>query len=356
MATERAGAVLSGAMPKYQTLELLGQGAMGVVYRALDPSLNREVALKVLRKRGDEKSSEVIARFRREMTALVTLSHPNIVKIFDVDEVDGQLCYAMELLTANSLGQLVKENGAFPSELVVPILDQLLDALDHIHEKHLVHRDIKPANIMLEESGRTVLMDFGLVGGARRPGSQCVTGAGVVIGTPRYLAPEVLRGKEADRRSDLYSLGVVAYELLAGEHPFEACGTNVSQLLAAIMNTEPDPLRERRPDLPQGLLTWVERSMQKAPELRYADAKEARQALKDVDQQLAYAQAVEAGMSSLTVTRRSLAGMRRSLTRIARPARSRGRGKLVAYAVGVALAAAAVGGLVALAVLTFWPG
>ena len=343
-------------MPKYQTLSLLGQGAMGVVYRALDPTLNREVALKVLRKRGDAKNAEVITRFKREMTALTTLQHPNIVKIFDVDEIDGQLCYAMELLSANSLAALLKENGAFPSELVVPILDQLLDALDHIHEKGLLHRDVKPANIMLEDSGRAVLMDFGLVRHTRRAGSAMVTGAGVVIGTPRYLGPEILRGREADARSDLWSLGVVAYELLAGEHPFEPENANVTQLLAAILNAEPLPLVERRPDLPAGLIKFVERCMQKEPALRYADAREARAAMHEVGEQLDYAEAVERGLSSLTVTRRSLAGMRRSMVRRSLvPGRRQGKRKVYTYMIGVALAAAAVTGLAALAVLTLWP-
>lgn len=343
-------------MPKYQTLSLLGQGAMGVVYRALDPALNREVALKVLRKRGDANNAEVVTRFKREMTALVALQHPNIVKIFDVDEIDGQLCYAMELLTASSLAQLLKENGAFPAELVVPILDQLLDALDHIHEKGLLHRDVKPANIMLEESGRTVLMDFGLVRQTRKAGSTALTGAGVVIGTPRYLGPEILRGREADPRSDLWSLGVVAYELLAGEHAFEPANANVTQLLAAIINAEPEPLSERRPDLPFSLTRWVERCMQKAPELRYSDAREARAAMHEVGEQLDYAEAVEQGLSSLTVTRRSLAGMRRSMARRSLvPGKRKGRRRMVTYMVGVALAAAAVTVLAALAVLALWP-
>lgn len=343
-------------MPKYQTLSLLGQGAMGVVYRALDPTLNREVALKVLRKRGDTKNAEVIARFKREMTALTALQHPNIVKIYDVDEIDGQLCYAMELLSAHSLASLLKDNGAFPSELVVPILDQLLDALDHIHEQGLLHRDVKPANIMLEDSGRSVLMDFGLVRHTRRSGgSMVLTGAGVVIGTPRYLGPEILRGKEADARSDLWALGVVAYELLAGEHPFEAETANVTQLLAAIINADPVPLDERRPDLPPSLLRWVERCMQKEPALRFADAKEARAAMHEVTEQLDYAEAVQRGLSSMTVTRRSLAGMRRSAQRSLVPGKRQGQRRVYTYMIGVALAAAAVTALAALAVLTLWP-
>jgi serine/threonine protein kinase len=272
------------------------------------------------------------------MIALTKISHPNVVKLYDVDEVDGQLCYAMELLTASSLAHVLKENGAFPTELAVSILDQLLDALDTIHDAGLVHRDIKPANIMLEEGGRTVLMDFGLVRHQKGGGMAVLTGAGVVVGTPRYLAPEILRGKEAGPRSDLYALGVVAYELLAGEHPFEH--PNVSAMLAAVLNHEPEPLEERRPDVPPALAAWIARCMQKNPDDRFPEAAEAHESLGEVIDQLAHAEALERGLSSLVVAGRSLAGMRRSMVgrgSLAR-ARRRGRRHLARALVGLAIA------------------
>jgi serine/threonine-protein kinase len=259
-------------MSHYQILGELGRGGMAVVYRAFQPDLDREVALKFLQASGDDLSAAGIARFKREMDVLIALSHPSIIKVLDAGEMDGRLYYAMELVQAEDLSRILKSKGPMAPGVAVQVLDQLLDALEFIHARGLVHRDIKPANIMLTGAGRAILMDFGVV---RKTEGTLLTAAGKIVGTPAYLAPELITGdRPPSAPSDLWSLGLVAYEMLAGRYPFEA--ESVMLLMECVLKDPAPSVLEGREDLPRALGRWVARLLEKAPDARWASAGEAR--------------------------------------------------------------------------------
>jgi len=252
----------------------LGEGGMGVVYRAVQAD-GRPVALKFLI--GQEDLTEnAIARFKREMQVLMELSHPNVIRVYDAGDSDGKLFYAMEMLEAHDLADVLKQSGPFAPTPLASVLAQVLDALAYIHARRLVHRDIKPANIMLERGGRAVLMDFGLV---RKVGGTMLTAEGKLLGTPRYFPPECIRGGEGTPAGDVWSLGVSAYELLTGERPF--VGENLQQLAMSICRDEPAPLAAKRPDAPAPLVRVIHRMLEKDPAHRYGTAEEALAALKE---------------------------------------------------------------------------
>ncbi|MBI4860690.1 MAG: protein kinase [Candidatus Riflebacteria bacterium] len=263
-------------MAHYKLLGELGRGGMGVVYRALDPQLDREVAIKFLisATEADGEGSET-ARFKREMAVLMALSHPNIIKVFDAGETDGKLYYVMELLQAQELSRILKSAPRQGPDRALTILAQLLDALDYIHGKGLVHRDIKPANIMVEASERVVLMDFGIV---RKLEGTVLTMEGKAVGTPRYLAPESIRGEPATPQADLWALGVVGHEMLAGEPPFDA--DTITELALAILNKPTPPLDESVLSLPAGTAALIGRFLEKDPAARWESARQALTALR----------------------------------------------------------------------------
>jgi hypothetical protein len=260
---------------RYKLLDKIGEGGMGVVYRALHPELGREVAIKFLLSGPAELTDAGRARFKREMEVLLALQHPSIVNLLDAGESDGKLYYVMELLEAKDLQHILKANGPLPLRAVLDILDQILDALDCIHGRGLVHRDVKPANIMLERSGRAVLMDFGLV---RKEEGTLLTEAGKVLGTPRYMAPEMVRGEPAGPASDVWGLGVTAYELLTDTRPF--AGANIGELAAAILKSEPPPLRSLRFDVPEAVEELIMRFLDKNPARRWGTARDALEAVR----------------------------------------------------------------------------
>ena len=202
---------------KYRILAPLGRGATGVVYRALDQTLEREVAIKVLIR--DLAEPVAMRRFRAEATTLARLNHPGIATIYELIEVDADLLMVMELVRGESLEQLCRRLGPIPPHHACHIVDQVLAALDNAHRAGIVHRDIKPANIMLTDAGLVKIMDFGI---ARVRGDERLTIDGSMIGTPAYMPPEQVLGQQVDARSDLYSMGVVLYQLLAGALPFSA--------------------------------------------------------------------------------------------------------------------------------------
>ena len=254
----------------------IGRGGMAIVYGARDVRLRRRVAVKVLPPelayRADVKS-----RFLREAQMSAQLSHPNIVPIFSVDERDGIVFFVMGLVEGETLGQQLAREARPPIETIRRTLREVADALGFAHAHGVVHRDVKPDNILIDrESGRAMVTDFGIARAAE--GDSRLTVTGVAVGTPAYMSPEQALGeREVDGRSDIYSLGVVAYQALAGELPFKA--TNTPAMMMKHLSETPPPLMARRGDLPRALVYAVERAMAKKPEDRWASAAAFRDAL-----------------------------------------------------------------------------
>jgi len=257
---------------RYRILGELGRGAMGVVYRAVDPIIEREVALKtLLADLPEDVIDEVRVRFLREARSAGRLSHPNIVTIFDVGQEGGTAYIAMELLAGRSLHQMLKEPQRIPFHTAADIVAQVADALHHAHQFSIVHRDVKPANVVVAPSGRAKLTDFGV---AYVPASN-VTQTGSALGSPRYMAPEQVLGQPIDARADIFSLGVVLYELLARRNPFEWPGdTTVFALMQRIAGEPHPPLRQIDPQIPAGFDRIMDRALGKRPQDRYQSASE----------------------------------------------------------------------------------
>ena len=260
----------------YLIEEELGRGGMAAVFRALDARLNRRVAIKLLPPELAFNAS-VKSRFLREAQMAAQLTHPNIVPIFTVDERDGLVYFVMALVDGESLGARLTRSGAMPIEHVRAIVGDVADALDYAHRQGVVHRDIKPDNILLDRaSGRPMVTDFGIARAAAEESRLTVTG--MAVGTPAYMSPEQAMGeRELDGRSDIYSLGIVAYQMLAGETPFKA--TNTPSMLMKHVSEPPPPLRTRRRDIPATLASAVERALAKKPEDRFRSAAEMRDAV-----------------------------------------------------------------------------
>jgi Protein kinase domain len=257
---------------RYRILGELGRGAMGVVYRAVDPIIQREVALKTLHAElPADVIDEVRVRFLREARSAGRLNHPNIVTIFDVGQEGGAAYIAMELLEGSSLQQMLKESQRIPFHSAAEIVAQVADALHHAHQFSIVHRDVKPANVVVSRTGRAKLTDFGV---AYVPASD-VTQNGSALGSPRYMAPEQVLGQPIDARADVFSLGVVLYELLTRRTPFEWPGdTTVYALMQRIAGEPHPPLRQIDPQIPAGFDRIMDRALAKRPQDRYQSAAE----------------------------------------------------------------------------------
>ena len=248
---------------RYEILDKLGEGAMGVVYRARDATLGRVVALKMLSTDlGAEE--ELHQRFQREAEAIGRLSHPNIVTVYDVGEASGQLYMAMELLVGDDLRSLIEKRTAIALADRVRILMQICTGLAYAHSRGVVHRDIKPANILVGSDGRVKILDFGL---ARVSARSTITRRGVILGTPDYMAPEQAMGKGVDRRSDVFSAGAVFYEFLTLEKPFK--GKTLHAVLYQIISEDPEPVLTVNPEVPVRLASIVHRMLSKDPDQRY---------------------------------------------------------------------------------------
>jgi serine/threonine protein kinase len=256
----------------------IGRGGMAVVYRATDLRLNRPVAIKVLPP-DLAFNPDVRVRFIREAQTAAQLGHPNIVPIYAVDDkaAEGLVYFVMAFIDGDSLGVRVAREGAWPVDATVRVLRDVADALAYAHASGVVHRDIKPDNILIDRaSGRPMITDFGIA--RATAGETRLTATGVAVGTPAYMSPEQAIGeREVDGRSDLYSLAVVGYHLLAGEPPFKAA--NTPAMLVKHMSERPRPIRERRPEVPAYLAVAIDRALAKRPEDRWADAAEFRDAL-----------------------------------------------------------------------------
>ena len=254
----------------------IGRGGMSVVYRAVDLRLHRPVAIKLLPPELAY-NPDVRARFIREAQTAAQLAHPHIVPIYSVDEKDGLVYFVMALVQGESVAARLAREGPWPADRVARVLRDVADALAYAHERGVIHRDIKPDNILIEgASGRALVTDFGIARAIA--GETRITATGVTVGTPAYMSPEQAIGeRELDGRSDLYSLGVVGYQMLAGETPFSAA--NTPAMLVKHVSERPRPVRERRPDVPAYLAVAIDRCLAKRPENRWSSAAEFRDAI-----------------------------------------------------------------------------
>ena len=276
---------------RYRITGELGRGAMGEVFRAVDPLIEREVAIKtLLSDLPPEVVDEVRERFLREARSAGRLNHPNIVIIYDVGEQAGVAYIAMELLEGVSLQQLLRGGSRLPFATIADICAQVADALDHAQKFSIVHRDVKPANVMVAPSGRCKLTDFGV---AYVPTST-MTQTGASLGSPRYMSPEQAVGVAVDGRSDVFSLGVMLYEMLAGKNPFQRdTDTTPIPILHRICSEAHAPVRSIDPGIPAAFEAILARALAKKPEQRYQRASEMAQALRQAGGEPATASAYE---------------------------------------------------------------
>ncbi|MGH7623384.1 MAG: serine/threonine-protein kinase, partial [Gemmatimonadaceae bacterium] len=262
----------------YELDNELGRGGMGIVYRARDRRLKRLVAIKLLPPELAFRS-EIKTRFLREAETAAQLSHPNIVPIYSVDERDGLVYFVMALVEGPTLARRMYEDGQLPIDSVRRVMREVAEALAYAHSRGVIHRDIKPDNILMDkESGRAMVTDFGIARAIEGGGDSRLTATGVAIGTPAYMSPEQAAGdREIDGRTDLYALGVVAYQMLAGRLPFQA-GSTASMLMKHITE-RPAPLAQLRPDCPHDLEAAVMSLLEKEPANRVPNAASLARAL-----------------------------------------------------------------------------
>ncbi len=256
---------------RYELLEELGRGAMGIVYRAHDPRIGRAVAVKTMRLRevgAGMGHDELAASFDTETKAAGRLTHPNIVVIYDAGEDGGLFYITMEFVQGRSLQALIEQKQGFPLPRIVRLMEQAGSALDFAHQHSIVHRDIKPANMLLTADDTLKVTDFGTAKILQKGATQ----TGAILGTPSYMSPEQVKGKPVDGRSDIFSLGVILYELVTGEKPFP--GQNVTTVIYKIVNEEPIPPRDIDTSVHPGLSYVILRALNKNPESRYQTCKE----------------------------------------------------------------------------------
>jgi predicted Ser/Thr protein kinase len=253
------GTILSG---RYQILGLLGRGGMGEVYRAIDLTLDQEVALKFLPE-GMASNASMLARFHSEVRIARQVSHPNVCRVHDIGEVEGHLFLSMEYVDGEDLGSLLRRIGRLPSDKAIEFARKICAGLAAAHEKGVLHRDLKPANIMIDSRGRVVIMDFGLAAVANQ-----VHGQEIRAGTPAYMSPEQLTGHEVTVRSDIYSLGLVLYEMFTGKRPYE--GKDVAELLELQRESQPITMTSLVKDIDPGVESVIARCLSPDPKGRPA--------------------------------------------------------------------------------------
>jgi eukaryotic-like serine/threonine-protein kinase len=261
---ERLGRALEG---RYEIIRLLGRGGMAAVFLANDLVLERQVAIKVLPP-DMTRDGELIVRFQREAKTAAKLDHPNIIPIHRVESEAGLVYIVMKYVSGQSLEELL-DKGPLSIQLTRHVLREAALALGHAHRRQIVHRDVKPANIMLDEDGRVVLTDFGISKAVQ--GTTHITGTGIIIGTPQYMAPEQAKGREVDGRADQYALGMVGYRALTGEMPFEG---DPHSILYQQVHEPPPSVLERRRDTPLDLRVALERALSKDAKWRFPSMEE----------------------------------------------------------------------------------
>ena len=278
--------MIGKTLSHYKVLEEIGEGGMGAVYMAEDLNLGRKVALKILR---EEMASnpDRLERFRREAQAVAALNHPNIVTIHSIEEAPEGHFITMELVQGKGLDEIVTGDG-LSSERMLEIAQPLIRALVAAHDRGITHRDLKPANIMVTDDGTVKILDFGLAKLHAAPDSdvhedlptQALTQVGTVVGTIPYMSPEQVQGKPVDHRTDIFSLGVVLYEMATGHRPFG--GESSAGVASAILRDVPDPIGETRPDVPDHFGRIISRCLEKEPEMRYQTAGDIQTALSNL--------------------------------------------------------------------------
>ena len=264
---------------KYKIIGELGKGAMGIVYKGVDPDINREVAIKLIRfdmVSEDAEKEDAARRFIREAQSAGNLEHPNIVTIYEVGREDNQTFIVMQCVDGESLKQAISAGKKFSPVEVVDLMTCLCDALELAHQNKIVHRDIKPGNILLDKQGRPYLVDFGVA----RMEMSTMTQSGTIVGTPSYMSPEQIQGIRVDARADIFSLGVIIYEMLTGKRPFE--GDHITTIVYKIMNEEPTNIREMKRDLPEGFEQVIKKALEKDANKRYQSCKELAADLKNL--------------------------------------------------------------------------
>ncbi len=249
---------------KFEVVETLGRGAMGVVYKGRDPSLNRHVAIKIMTAHL-EMDPELRTRFFREAQAAGSLQHPNIITVFELGESDGHPFIAMEFVPGRDLDEIISDREPLTIVEKVDLIEQVSRGLSYAHERHIVHRDIKPANLRVTEMGQVKIMDFGVA----HLITSDLTATGSLMGTPYYMAPEVINGQAVDARADIFSLGATFYELLSYSRPFQA--DSLQSVFRKILQVDPAPLKDLGIDVPPAIQTVLDHSLAKRPEDRYAD-------------------------------------------------------------------------------------
>jgi serine/threonine-protein kinase len=260
---------------KYTLEARLGEGGMAAVYQSQHPQFHRPVAIKILPPTiGQDPSFR--ARFAREGQTIASLNHPGIIRVYDIDEAEGLFYMVMDLLPGGTLEARLRDGG-LDRKWSADVIVKMAEALDYAHARGVIHRDIKPSNILLDAEGQPVLADFGIARMAQAEGEPNLTAAGMVMGTPAYMAPEQLGGGQPDARSDIYALGVVLYQLLAGRAPFTG---DTMAVVTAHMTKQPQALRELVSDLPPALDAVVLQALAKQPEHRFKSAGVFAQALR----------------------------------------------------------------------------
>jgi eukaryotic-like serine/threonine-protein kinase len=281
---------------KFEVRRELGKGAMGVVYEGYDPMIERTVAIKTIRAenlQGDD-AQEQLARFRREAQAAGKLTHPNIVSIYDFGIDDGTYYIAMEFVKGRELQEILNKNERFGMAGVVQVMTQLLDALDYSHRNGVVHRDIKPANIIILDDGTVKVADFGIA----RTESSNLTQVGMVLGTPSYMSPEQFMGQTVDGRSDLFSAGVILYQLLTGEKPFTG---SLTTIMHKVLQEQPLPPSTLNVQVPPTFDAVVQKALAKRPDERFQTGREFAAAIKEA---AANASATRAATDEATLVHR----------------------------------------------------
>jgi serine/threonine-protein kinase len=325
------GEVIAG---RYELLELIGKGGMSSVYKAHDRLLDRQIAVKILHPHFTE-DEEYVERFRREARAVAQLSHPNIVTVIDRGEDEGRQFIVFEYVEGENLKQLLERTGPMPVQDALLLALQMARALAFAHGRGLIHRDVKPQNVLLNADGQAKMTDFGI---ARSVDVQGVTITGTVLGTSEYIAPEQARGERVDAQTDVYSLGVVLYELLVGGVPYE--GETFVTVALKHVNEPVPPVLERRPDLPPRVALAVERAMAKSPGERFSSMQEVADEL-----EACLAELDPAGDQATMISRRPVASRRAGRP----PRRKRRLGVL--WPIAAVLAVLAVAALAALGAL-----
>ncbi len=269
---------MNETLGRYKILDTIGQGAMGVVYRAVDPMIDRIVAIKTVNlsiNAGDVEEYE--ARFQQEIKAAGRLNHPNIVTIYDVGRTETVAYMAMEFLVGKELKDILAEDHRPPVLSTVDWIAQVASGLGAAHDNDIIHRDVKPSNIMIVRGELAKIMDFGI---ARMTASAVKTMTGLILGSPRYMSPEQVIGKALDHRTDIFSLGVVLHEALTGTPPFD--GDNVNAIMYATVNTQPPPPSSTNPQIPAMLDLVIAKAMAKTVDERYQTMQEFASDLNEV--------------------------------------------------------------------------